>query len=225
MALEEVAVRTAFFRRIKVVESGPDGWALQGMNRNTILRYSAFRYKLGDIEKGFAEADMIVGREYNTATVHQGYIEPHAATALWNNDGSVLIWCSTQGSFTVLPKDDGASFLFFCSKLPNSEGGPLVYANRGAVPDMPCIPAFLMRQESHRRGAERHLCPRGKTGRDWPVMPTIRPEYPLPPIMRSRPPRINAHRYGNESTIFGPWELRSYPNAPHEKQARAERPL
>lgn len=40
VALEEVAVRTAFFRRIRVVESGPDGWALQGINRHTILRYS-----------------------------------------------------------------------------------------------------------------------------------------------------------------------------------------
>jgi precorrin-6B methylase 2 len=40
VALEEVAVRTAFFRRIKVVESGPDSWTSQGMNRHTILRYS-----------------------------------------------------------------------------------------------------------------------------------------------------------------------------------------
>src|SRR5262249_31988519 len=36
-----------------------------------------------------------------TATVHQGYIEPHAATALWNADGTVTIWCSTQGAFTA----------------------------------------------------------------------------------------------------------------------------
>jgi xanthine dehydrogenase molybdenum-binding subunit len=60
-----------------------------------------FRFSLGDIEKGFAEADVIVEREFDTATVHQGYIEPHAATALWNNDGRVHIWCSTQGSFVV----------------------------------------------------------------------------------------------------------------------------
>lgn len=40
VTLEEVVVRTAFFRRIKVVEFGPDGWALQGINRYTILRYS-----------------------------------------------------------------------------------------------------------------------------------------------------------------------------------------
>ncbi|MDX1979668.1 MAG: xanthine dehydrogenase family protein molybdopterin-binding subunit [Bryobacteraceae bacterium] len=60
-----------------------------------------FRHVLGDSEKGFAEADVIVEREFNTATVHQGYIEPHNATALWNNDGRVLVWCSTQGAFVV----------------------------------------------------------------------------------------------------------------------------
>ncbi len=60
-----------------------------------------FQHALGDIDKGFAEADVIVEREFHTATVHQGYIEPHPATALWNNDGRVLIWCSTQGSFVV----------------------------------------------------------------------------------------------------------------------------
>src|SRR6185436_17926804 len=60
-----------------------------------------FQHKMGDIEKGFAEADVVVEHEYHTATVHQGYIEPHNATALWNNDGRVHIWCSTQGAFTV----------------------------------------------------------------------------------------------------------------------------
>lgn len=59
------------------------------------------RQAKGDIEAGFAEADVIVEREFNTATVHQGYIEPHNATALWNNDGRISIWCSTQGSFVV----------------------------------------------------------------------------------------------------------------------------
>jgi CO/xanthine dehydrogenase Mo-binding subunit len=55
----------------------------------------------GDISKGFAEADVVVEREYNTKTVHQGYIEPHNATALWRPDGRLHIWCSTQGSFVV----------------------------------------------------------------------------------------------------------------------------
>ena len=50
VVLEEVAVRTAFFRRVSAAEHGPDGWALQGMNRHTILRYSwrdRFRRLLG----------------------------------------------------------------------------------------------------------------------------------------------------------------------------------
>ena len=42
------------------------------------------RHELGNIEQGFSQADIIVEREFNTATVHQGYIEPHNATALWN---------------------------------------------------------------------------------------------------------------------------------------------
>src|SRR3989449_6907586 len=60
-----------------------------------------FRHAMGDIDAGFAQADVTVEREFNTATVHQGYIEPHNATALWNNDGRILVWCSTQGAFVV----------------------------------------------------------------------------------------------------------------------------
>jgi len=59
------------------------------------------QYKLGDPEKGFQEADLVLEREFTTATVHQGYIEPHNATALWNADGNLTVWCSTQGAFMV----------------------------------------------------------------------------------------------------------------------------
>ena len=58
-----------------------------------------FQHVKGDIDKGFADADVIVEREFNTVTVHQGYIEPHAASAFWNTDGRLHIWCSTQGAF------------------------------------------------------------------------------------------------------------------------------
>ena len=60
-----------------------------------------FQHVKGEVDKGFEQADVIVEREFDTASVHQGYIEPHNATALWNNDGRILIWCSTQGSFVV----------------------------------------------------------------------------------------------------------------------------
>ena len=40
MVLEEVAVRTAFFRKTRECDLGPDGWQHQGMNGRKILRYS-----------------------------------------------------------------------------------------------------------------------------------------------------------------------------------------
>lgn len=60
-----------------------------------------FRFELGDLARGFAAAAKTVEREFHTATVHQGYIEPHAATAMYHADGAVTIWSSTQGSFTA----------------------------------------------------------------------------------------------------------------------------
>ena len=66
-------------------------------------------FEMGDIEQGFKEADIVVEREYHTKAVHQGYIEPHSATALWNSDGMLTIWCSSQGHFNV--RDQSASIL------------------------------------------------------------------------------------------------------------------
>ena len=62
---------------------------------------SHMAFETGDVEQGFAQADVVVEREYETASVHQGYIEPHNSTAFWNTDGQLNIWCSTQGPFVV----------------------------------------------------------------------------------------------------------------------------
>lgn len=62
---------------------------------------SKFVYEQGDPEAAFASADVVVEREFRTATVHQGYIEPHTSTALWHGDGRCTVWTSTQGSFSV----------------------------------------------------------------------------------------------------------------------------
>ncbi|MCE2405874.1 MAG: xanthine dehydrogenase family protein molybdopterin-binding subunit [Dehalococcoidia bacterium] len=60
-----------------------------------------FVFEIGDPDRGFREADLVVEREFDTSTVHQGYIEPHSATAMWHGDGSLTIWCSTQGHFNM----------------------------------------------------------------------------------------------------------------------------
>lgn len=62
---------------------------------------SHIRFQVGDIDKGIAESDFVIEREFNTKMVHQGYIEPHNATANWNSDGTLTVWTSTQGSFSV----------------------------------------------------------------------------------------------------------------------------
>ncbi|PZC46212.1 MAG: CO or xanthine dehydrogenase, Mo-binding subunit [Chloroflexi bacterium] len=59
-------------------------------------------FSSGDVQVGFSEADVVVETEYITKTVHQGYIEPQSATALWSKDDRQLkIWCSNQGHFSV----------------------------------------------------------------------------------------------------------------------------
>ena len=68
-----------------------------------------FVFEQGDIEKGFQEADVVVEREFRTQSVHQGYIEPHSATAQWAEDGNLTIWCSSQGHFNV--RDQSAAML------------------------------------------------------------------------------------------------------------------
>jgi CO/xanthine dehydrogenase Mo-binding subunit len=55
----------------------------------------------GDLEKGFAEAELVVERTYRTPTAHQAYIEPHACVVNAGSDGKVDIWCSSQGQFMV----------------------------------------------------------------------------------------------------------------------------
>ena len=58
-------------------------------------------FETGNVDEAFAKADVVIEREFKTASVHQGYIEPHVSTALWNQDGHLTIWTSTQGSFTA----------------------------------------------------------------------------------------------------------------------------
>jgi CO/xanthine dehydrogenase Mo-binding subunit len=62
---------------------------------------SHVQHQRGDLQTGFQEAAVIVEREFTTSTVHQGYIEPQNATALYNPDGQLTIWCSTQDPFGV----------------------------------------------------------------------------------------------------------------------------
>jgi CO/xanthine dehydrogenase Mo-binding subunit len=53
----------------------------------------------GDVEKGFAESDLVLEERYVTAAMHQGYLEPHACLAEFDANGKLTVWTSTQGHF------------------------------------------------------------------------------------------------------------------------------
>ena len=55
----------------------------------------------GDVEKGFAEAEWIVEREYTNPSVQHVPMETHVAIAQWRTGDRVDIWSSAQSPFTV----------------------------------------------------------------------------------------------------------------------------
>ncbi len=59
-----------------------------------------FPVRLGDIEVGLREADVVVEGSYRTHPVHQSYMEPHTVTVSPGPSARHLtVWASTQGLF------------------------------------------------------------------------------------------------------------------------------
>jgi putative selenate reductase molybdopterin-binding subunit len=59
------------------------------------------RIDIGDVEKGFADAELIFEEEYEVPRVHQSYIEPHVVMTYWDADDRLVIRTSTQVPFHV----------------------------------------------------------------------------------------------------------------------------
>jgi CO/xanthine dehydrogenase Mo-binding subunit len=53
----------------------------------------------GDIEKGFAEADLVLEHTFRMPIHHQGYLEPQSFLVKIEDDGKVNAWASTKGPF------------------------------------------------------------------------------------------------------------------------------
>ncbi|MFP3982148.1 MAG: xanthine dehydrogenase family protein molybdopterin-binding subunit [Desulfurivibrionaceae bacterium] len=60
-------------------------------------------YERGDVEKGFAEADVVLTREYRTSCELHTPVELHGCVANWEGD-SLTIYESTQGVYAVQAK-------------------------------------------------------------------------------------------------------------------------
>ena len=59
-----------------------------------------FSIRHGDVEAGFAQADVIVERTYRTAGAQHAHMEPHACVARWSGD-ELELWTGTQTPFNV----------------------------------------------------------------------------------------------------------------------------
>ena len=70
----------------------------EGMHPNVVGYHESGH---GDVDAGFAEADVVIEDSFRTEATHQGYIEPHACLATMGNDGKGEVWCCTQGHFNV----------------------------------------------------------------------------------------------------------------------------
>ncbi len=79
-----------------MLTAGADPPAEEPSNISNITRFAG-----GDLDAGFAAADLVIEREFTTQPVHQGYIETHACVADTGQDGHTSIWCSSQGHFNV----------------------------------------------------------------------------------------------------------------------------
>ncbi|MBK9208376.1 MAG: molybdopterin-dependent oxidoreductase [Anaerolineales bacterium] len=59
------------------------------------------RIDIGDVEKGFAEADIVFEAFYEVPKVQQAHIEPHVVVTYWDEDDRLVIRTSTQVPFHV----------------------------------------------------------------------------------------------------------------------------
>jgi len=62
---------------------------------------STVNFNRGDVEAGFAEADVVIEHTWRSAMVHQSYIEPHATIADYDAAGELSVWTSTQAPFYI----------------------------------------------------------------------------------------------------------------------------
>jgi CO/xanthine dehydrogenase Mo-binding subunit len=59
-----------------------------------------FSIRSGDIDRGFAEADVVVEGTFRSAAANHAAMEPHAAVARWDGD-RLEVWSGTQTPFNV----------------------------------------------------------------------------------------------------------------------------
>src|SRR5439155_18516253 len=84
-----------------VVHENPEAYEGAPAERPHANVQSVLRFKLGDVEAGFREADAIFEHTLRTQLAHQGYLEPHAGVVAIDEDGRVQVWASNKMPFRL----------------------------------------------------------------------------------------------------------------------------
>jgi CO/xanthine dehydrogenase Mo-binding subunit len=63
--------------------------------------FAYLKWGKGDVNAGFAQADLIVENTFTTQVTHQSYLEPHACVVKAAADGSAEVWSCSKTPFAV----------------------------------------------------------------------------------------------------------------------------
>jgi CO/xanthine dehydrogenase Mo-binding subunit len=113
-------------------ENRPKGFDEWPEDKQTNILERA-EWAMGDVEKGFADADLIVEREFDTKPMHQGYIEPQGCIANYTEDGQTDLFTCTQAHFVyrsrlaAVLKMDISSIRVTVSELGGGFGGKTMF--------------------------------------------------------------------------------------------------
>ena len=102
LALQKISVDYEILPAVFTVEEALEAGAplVHEEYQDNIFSESVFHIRKGNIEKGFAEADVILEREYRTQYVEHAYMEPEAAVAYYQaNEGCMTVHASAQNPF------------------------------------------------------------------------------------------------------------------------------
>ena len=118
----------------------PDINSYDGLPRRLEKLSNAFSREVregGDVESGFAQADLVVENTFTMARVHQGYLEPHTCQVWIDTEGRVQIWAANKAPHSLklgLAVALGIPEEKFCVN-PVAIGGD--FGGKGAIWDEP----------------------------------------------------------------------------------------
>src|SRR5258708_21383059 len=81
-----------------IIHDEPDAVGIFDAKRNIVCEVHA---QVGEAEKAWADADLVVEGEYRVHQVQQASIEPHVVISYWDEDERLVIRTSTQVPFHV----------------------------------------------------------------------------------------------------------------------------